>query len=204
MTVYVYPAGVPGEEAKELGVIALLGQHKRRYLFRTGKGDIVLRHLPHGLERIIDGMMLSLYPTSGRDAAELGDLLGKGDLDDESRRRVEELSVRLERPSLLYALGVVESPRLAYEEDVYELMGNLTADEERVFREWVVTLSGVDNVAQMDDLALDLAAKHGVEIVDRELLVNMTVSQAELFAHRLLAEKEAMDALMGGDRVVRV
>lgn len=207
MTVYVYEDGSDVPDPGGITTLELLTQHKRRIVFRTSKGNIVMRYMPYGLKRTIDHMMAMLYPTAGSDAVALGVILDKeasGEKTEEDEIEADRLTSRLDRPSMLYALGVVESPRLSYEEDIYALMDGMTADEEAGFRELVTMLTSPGAPEDMDILHQTVAERYGVSLVDKELISNMTLQQAEYFAMRLKAERDAMDQMMGGEKRVVV
>ena len=165
-----------------MSVIELTREHKRRYVLRTSAGAVILRPMPLRMKRVIDAARYALFPDM-RDMEQELALLAPGlkgipveQWEPEVRTRVEEIA-HYKQIHDMDALGVIVSPVLTDMEDYEELLEELTEDERMALALAVRELAAPRPPSQVDATALELAEKYGIELVDADLLENLTVSQ---------------------------
>lgn len=180
-------------EPKTYSVMELLREHQVRYVLRTSIGAIVLRHLPYRMKRIIDDARLHIYPSTKDLLAEAEFLrpyfegIPIEDQQPDKVQRMEEIYHAL-RSTDMTALGVIVEPPVATMDDVNEIYERLKPEEAETLSVCIQALASVRS--DIDSTAFEIAKANGLELVDREILDLMTVSQASYFIDRINKENE--------------
>ena len=183
-------------------VMELNKEHLVRYVFRTEKGDIILRHLPWRMKRIIDEARLKIYPNVAELLEKVEDLnpyfIGMPE-EDWIPEKVNELQVLYEqlRVTDMYILGVVEEPRLATMEDADALYQSLTETEREQLMVCVQALSSSVQPETVDTVAMEIAQANGLQIIDPLMMELLTVSQANFYMNRIKQENERIRQITG-------
>lgn len=189
-----------------LPVLELLRQHRVRYVMSTEKGNIVLKHQPLRTKRIIDGIIRVIYPDFHTYVQELHDLTDGIEeeelLKPEISGRIVELTSKLRLMSQVYALGVIERPQLNDMDDFNDLYEQLTEDERDKLDMLIQELTNVCDPSIIDDTSLVIANRYGIQVIDKEMLEQITISQADYLIRQINAENEMMSNLMG-EKVVK-
>jgi|GEM_PF-6879092 hypothetical protein len=179
----------------------LLKQHHKVFVLHTGAGDLIMRYMPLRVRRIVDAMRAMLYPHYldwSRSLAEIwrGADNNMNNLPEELKQKSIELTALLMPANRLDLLGVLVWPRVTCDEDADRLYSLLTTDESADLDELMAELSKSVDPADIDGTVLDLADRYHVDYVDRELLDNLTVQQANYLIGRINAENaELMKAM---------
>ena len=180
-------------EPNTYSVMELLREHQVRYVLRTSIGAIVMRHLPYRMKRIIDDARIHIYP-SVRELLNEAEYLRpyfegipEEDQQEDKRKRMEEI-YHLLRSTDMTALGVIVEPPVATMDDVNEIYDRLQPEEAETLSICIQALASVRS--DVDSTAMEIAKANGLELVDREILDLMTVSQASYFIDRINKENE--------------
>ena len=185
------------EKDPDINVLDILDQHRQRIVFRTkNSGDIVLRYLPFRLSLIIVDHISRYYSHYAEDVqviAERADLTPEEANDPEiledSRMRIER---SLLKTSQLFALGVIERPEVNTPDDVEAIYSVLDPDEKARLEVLIQELTRVPDPSTIDASLMDIAERYDVQLVDKDMIENMTASQHALLAYRIKQEREAL------------
>ncbi|MCL2607592.1 MAG: hypothetical protein FWD92_03440 [Methanomassiliicoccaceae archaeon] len=183
------------EHVKAAPIQNILAQHRKRFVIQTERsGTIVLKHLTYRMKRNIDAMKEFRYPDCKKHEDELkilAPLVISGEAGDEQIKRAGEIMAEI-KPSIdMYMMGVVEYPFLASMDEVDALIESLTEEEKEVLLEAFSILSSHAPDAVNVEY-LEMADRFKVQVIDKDLLDNITMQQYEIL-HRIL--KEEADAL---------
>lgn len=195
--VYESASGGYTDEPPADSIIRLLDEHKRRYVYETSAGTIVLRHMPLRMKRLIDNIIAVLYPDVPGMILERRDYL-QGLVGLTAEQMPADASDRLAEAEALIApsqgwkaCGVIVQPSISSIDDYDALYAMLEEQERDVLQELVNMLSIPIDPYTYDDTAFNIAERYGVQMVDKEMIENLTVSQAQFFAKRI--ERENLD-----------
>lgn len=189
-------------DAATYSIIELNREHLVRYVLKTSKGNIILRHIPLRMKRIIDSARYHIYPTAREMEQELQELrpyfdgIPIEDVDPEAKDRVQELYEQL-RLTDMYALGVIVAPALACMDDYEQLFEMLNEAERAQLAAAVRELATVCPVNRVDSTADEIARSNGLRIMDPDMLEMMTVSQANFYLDRIRQENRNIERMMG-------
>lgn len=181
---------------KQISVIDLCQEHKYAFVFSTSIGDIVLRKLPLRLHRQIDGMISVFCPRYYSDIQRMQDIRAGIDdinkLPDELKEEIQGLASRISYATRWYLLGVMISPVIYDDEDIDRLYQMLSDEECFNLDNLLSEMIRVADPCEIDDTALVIAEKYNVAMVDKSMLENITVSQANYFVTRINMENEEL------------
>lgn len=181
-------------------IMELQEEHRVRYVMRTSKGVIVLRHMPLRVRRIVDLAQGRLYPERLRLEAEARTLLPyfqgipEDEVDPDARRRFEEIAMQL-MVTDMSAMGVIVAPALGSMDDYERLYEALTEDERVQLASAVRDLSTPVPPDRVDSTALEIAKANNLQIMDEGMLQLLTVSQAAYWGDRLARESRRAEEL---------
>lgn len=183
-------------------VVELAHEHRKRWLFQTSAGVIVLRRLPLRCHRAIETARAHLSPKLAEYHKRLQVLapLVDGIPEDQQDPKVkEEIQLILDTIAMsdMGALGVIESPALYTLEEYDDLLAKLTEAERDVLMTAVATLSRVRPSSDVDMSAEVVAERLGLKLWDGDMLPSMTVSQAAYWLGRIQAEHRERLRLAG-------
>jgi len=202
MVIYRYLDDDKVDDATDrtVSAIELLHQHEIRYVMHIDKGDIILRHQPLRMKRIIDGIIKLIYPRFSEYAQELHDLTDGISENEmmvpEVSDKIKDLTSKLRIITQMYALGVIESPHLNDMDDLNDLYATLNENERNTLDMLIQELTNVTASSLIDDTALVIADKYNIQLVSKEMLEQLTVSQADFLIRRINAENEQISELM--------
>ncbi|NCA74543.1 MAG: hypothetical protein EOM93_06870 [Gammaproteobacteria bacterium] len=154
------------------------------------------------MERLIGNIIRAKYPKIMAEAEEMRDymegLIGlqESEYPEGAAERISDYALRIKGPMTWKACGVIVSPQINSDEDYNDLYAMLAAKgegEEFVLDEWVAELSTIRT--EYDDTAYNIAERYNVEMLDRELIENLTVSQAQFFSRRIERENRMIERL---------
>jgi hypothetical protein len=195
--VYESVSGGYADEPPADSIIALLDEHRKRYVYETSAGTIVLRHMPLRMKRLIDNIIDVMYPGIPGMLAEhrayLQGLIGltEEQMPADAAEKVKKAEALIAPSQGWKACGVIVHPTINSLDDYNSLYAMLTEQEQPVLQELVNLLSVPADPDSYDDTAFNIAERHGVRMVDKEIIENLTVSQAQFFAKRI--ERENLD-----------
>lgn len=177
-------------------------EHLVRYVLRTSKGDVVLRHLPLRMARVIESVRRTVYP-GVTELEEEYERMRKTPPEQMTEGQVSEF-LRLDRELAMTdmtALGVIVEPRLACMDD-YEQLYEALDDADRLRLTTAVrVLASVRDPRTVDPTAEAVARSAGIQLVTGDMLELMTVSQASYHIGRISKEAKALDRAAGRVRV---
>ena len=211
VTLYTYVDAETGQETdpRTYSIMELNREHRDLYVLRTSQGAIVLRHMPLRMRRIIDDARNHIYPRTAELLAEVEELrpffdgIDEADWKPEAKERLERIYQEL-RTTDMDALGVIVSPDVATMDDVNEIYERLTEIERQKLALIIKALATPTPPEDIDSTALEIAKANGLEIIDREMLENLTVSQAAYYMGRIRKENEQIRRMMRpNERVVQ-
>ena len=184
-------------EVRATPIEDVLRQHNKRLVIHTtDHGDIVLKFLPRRLKDGIDALRILRYPEYPKLEEEL-ELIRPSILSGEAGQDVIDnfwILFHQLRPSLdLYFLGCIEFPFITTMEELDKLMSSLHENERDVMREALRMLSAP--VQEIDDTYLAVAMKFGIQVIDKELIDNMTYQQY-LILHSIIDAERQQTAKM--------
>ena len=179
-------------EVRATPIEDILKQHNKRFVIHTKeRGDIVLKFLPRRVKEVIDALRILRYPEYPKLEEELEIIrlpILSGEAGKETTDKFWELFLQL-RPSLdLYFLGCIEFPFITTMEELDKLMGSLQEDEKNVMHDALRLLSAP--VQEIDDTYLAIAMKFGIQVIDKELIDNMTYQQYTILYSVIDAERQ--------------
>lgn len=181
---------------KQVSVIDLCQEHKYLFVYSTSVGDIILRKMPLRMRRTIDGMIGTFCPRYYNDIQRLGDIrAGIEDINNipsDIITEVQEISARVAHATRFYIMGVMVSPVIYDDEDIDRLYSLLTAEECANLDMLISEMLTIADPSEIDDTALILAEKYNVVMVDKEMLSNLTISQANYFISRINRENDEL------------
>lgn len=181
---------------KQISIIDLCQEHKYAFVFKTSVGDIVLRKLPLKLRRRIDGMISTFCPRYYDDIQRMQDIRAGVDdisqLPEELKHEIIELASRIAYATRWYLLGVMISPILYDDEDIDRLYEILSEEEGSNLDNLLSEMIRIADPREIDDTALAIAEKYNVTMVDKSMLEDITVSQANYFVTRINMESEEL------------
>lgn len=194
--------GDPLPDEGSYSVMELDREHLVRYVLHTSEGDVVLRHLPLRMARIIESVRRTVYP-------------GVVELEEEYERMrkvpPEEMTeeqvaafLKLDRELAMTdmtALGVVVEPRLSSMDDYEQLYESLDDGDRLRLATAVRVLASVRDPRTVDPTAEAVARSAGIQLVTEDMLELMTVSQASYHIGRISKEAKALDRAAGRVRV---
>ena len=193
---FIYRDAETGAEAiPTYSVMELNKEHRIRYVLNTSQGAIILRPLPWRMKRIIDEARIHIYPRTKElleEADRLRPYIDGIPEDQWLADKVERLkAIYMElRVTDMYALGVIVSPQVGTMEDVEEMYSMLNEDEAQRLALCVQALSTITPIEDIDGTALEIAKANGLELMTKEMLDLMTVSQANYYIKRIEQENE--------------
>lgn len=203
---YHYVDTETGEDADPTShtysVMALAKEHQIRYVFKSADGAIILRHLPLRMKRVIDSVMAMIFPSSDALRKRIAELaegirdVPEDDIPDEIKSEFIKASAEYRCIAQYYALGVIEEPRCCTMDDVDEIYARLTPTERDALDMLIQELVRIKEPHEVDDTALTIADRYKVEIIDREMLDNLTVSQASYFLKVIERENKDIARMM--------
>ena len=181
-------------------VMELLREHRLRYVLNTSQGAIILRPLPFRMKKVIDEARMNIYPSTKdllREAEFLRPYFEGIPEEDRQPDKVQRMNeiYHILRVTDMYALGVIVSPQCGTMDDVQEIYDRLTEDEGERLSLCIQALSSITPTKDIDTTALEIAKANGLNLVDKELLDNLTVSQAAFFINRIEQENERIRQL---------
>lgn len=187
-------------------IVRVLSEHQRRYVYSTHVGDLVLRHMPLRMKRLLDNIIDVEYPDYRKQIAEQKDALeGMINLDpaqipQEAVDKLEELSALVAPVQRWYACGVITEPTVNTPE-MYDNLCELLSEEETLELDEIVALLAFPRPADsIDDTALNIAERFNVKMVTLDIINNLTVTQANYFASRIEQENQDIERTMRGRR----
>jgi hypothetical protein len=198
---FIYRDAETAEEVvPTYSVMELNKEHRIRYVLNTSQGAIILRPLPWRMKRIIDDARANIYPRTKElleEAERLRPYIDGIPQDQWIPEKVERLkAIYLElRVTDMYALGVILSPQVGTMEDVMEMYSMLTEDEGEKLALCIQALSTITPAEDIDGTALEIAKANGLELLTKEMLDLMTVSQANYYMRRIEQENERIRQL---------
>lgn len=192
-------------EAGAYSVVALMHEHRVRYVLRTSEGAIVLRHLPLRMARVIESVRRAMYP--GVEELESRFEAARKALDPQTATEAELAEfLRLDRQlamSDMTALGVVVAPMLTDMDDYEDLYDRLDDVDRLRLTTAVRALASPLDPSKVDGTAEAIAQRFGIQLVDRETVEGLTVSQAAYLVDRIVKEARAIDRQRGTVKVRR-
>ena len=207
---YIYEdvqSGKTSELPPADSIIELMHQHEKRFIFHTEKGSIVMRYMPLRLERLLSNIRKELYPNiaevlqTQRDLLKGIEGLDAGQIPEDTMAELERNQALIQPSQDLNACGVIVAPAITSLEDYYELHEVLSEDERLVVEELISILGRPRDPAEYDDTAFNIAEKYNIEMVDKTMIENMTVSQAHFFATRIQKENDEIERIQRGNRI---
>lgn len=198
------------EDVKTLSIVELNNEHTVRYVLHASIGDIVFRHLPLRMKRVIDDARRKIYPSTIALLEEVERLrpyfdgIPREDWKEEPKKRIEEI-YELLRVTDMYALGVIVSPPVATMDDVEDIYQRLNDKERTQFSLIIQTLATPTPSDKVDSTALEIAKANGLQLLDKEMLEQMTISQASFYVRRIEQENERIRQMTArrNERIVR-
>lgn len=195
------------DPAGSYSVMALHHEHLVRYVMLAdtrdgGKTAIVMRHLPLRLARVIQDVRSKMFPRA-KSLEERYEECRKKNPAEMTDAEISEL-LRLDRELAMTdmtALGIITMPELACMDDYEELYESLTEPDRLKLVTAVRLLASVRDPRTVDSTAEDIARRAGIQLLDKEQLELMTVSQASYQVSRIVKESRAMEAQSGVRRV---
>jgi len=170
----------------------ILRQHRKRFIISTAKyGDVVMRYLPRSSRIPIDALRYQTYPElylwedEFRTLAPLAQL---PEADDKLKDDVRSLISKIMPTLNWYALACIEFPMLDSMEDLDTFLDLLTETEQEAIRQMLSVLTA--HAGPVDVAYMEIAERFNVQVVDRELLDNMTMQQQEILQGILNAERQ--------------
>lgn len=182
-------------EPKTISVIELNREHLIRYVLHTKNGDVVLRNLPWRMKQIIDDARFHLYPKVKELIQEVNELrpyvegIPEDNVPKDKAERLNRIYHEL-RATDMYALGVIVAPCVATMDDVDFLYSQLDENDQLKLSLAVQALSSITSFDSVDSTALEIAQANGLQLMDKEMLEMLTVSQANYYFKRIEAENE--------------
>ena len=160
----------------------VLRQHNKRFVIRTeGQGDIIMKFLPRRIKDHLDRLRDIRFPAHTRLKDEL-EILTPSILSGEADEAVTSSYWALfsqYMPTLeIYYLGCIEYPFLTTMDELDSLLSSVTENERAVLMEVLAILSAP--CPTVDETYLAVAIKFGIQVVDKELIDNMTYQQYQL------------------------
>ena len=192
-------------EAGAYSVVALMHEHQVRYVLRTSRGAIVLRHLPLRMARVIESVRRAMYPGVADLEARFEEARKAMDPSTATEDQLAEF-LRLDRQlamSDMTALGVIVAPVLTGMEDYEELYEKLDDVDRLRLTTAVRALASPLDPSKVDGTAEAIAQRYGIQLVDRETVEELTVSQAAYLVDRIVKEARAIDRQRGTVKVRR-
>lgn len=215
MTVHRYIDAQDGSEydptERTYSVMELVEEHLTRFVFTTKDGEsLILRYMPLRMKRIIDSVIAMMYPTYSQMSARLNDLrdgiidVPWDDIDKEIRDEFLQLASQMKPVGQMYALGVIEEPFVACMEDIYQIYDRMDDEDQQRFDLLVQELTSVKDPKTVDDTVLDIANRYNLQIMDRQMLKELTISQASYFESIIARENAEINRMLKRDeKVVR-
>lgn len=192
-----FDTGMALPENGKLSPVRLAGEHRERWVLKTSKGDIVLRRMPLRLYRVLELARVKVYPKLQDMLQEIRELqeIPKGcDAYEEAQERLSSLATALVMSDPA-PLGVIVSPALACMDD-YEELYEALSDAERIrLVNAVAEMSRIVNADEVDPIPEMVAERMGIKLVTKDMIDNMTVSQASYWYARIEAEKTAIERM---------
>ena len=202
-------SGAEIDDIKTVSIVELNREHTVRYVFRTSIGAIIFRHLPLRMKRVIDDARNHIYPSVAGMLKEVERLrpyfdgIPEEDWKEEPRQRMEEL-YELLRVTDMYALGVIVSPPVATMDDVEDIYQRLNETERTQFSLIVQAMASITSFDKVDSTPLEIAKANGLQLMDTEMLEQLTVSQASYYIKRIEQENERIRQMTRKhERIVR-
>lgn len=188
---------LPGD-LRRIALAPLLEQHRKRWLLRTGVGDIVLKRITAleaeqvTVEAMADpdfvGMVERAHVLSakasgpGLEGDELQEYLDIGNLLAPFAQRI--------------ALKCIVSPSVGNEEEYLTLLNALTVEERRALEDLLRQLSRTDVDGEVATSALVLSEKYGIPLANDLTVENMTAQQSAALSQLVSAENERLAAML--------
>ena len=176
----------------------LLEQHRKRWLFKTSAGDIVLKRITAleaeavTVEAMEDPDFLGMVErahvlgakakTSGMEGGELQEYLDLG-------QRLAPYAKRI-------AVRCIVDPAIHNDDEYTALLNVLNVQERRELEVLLQQLSRTDLDGEVASSALVLAEKYGIPLASDLTAENMTAQQSAALSQRVSAENDRLAAMM--------
>lgn len=191
-------------------VLELAREHRHNYrvIVGTKSGDkaaVILRKCPLRMRQIIDLARARMYPgvrpliEKARFYAEKYKGVDDKDIPAEDLEDMDRVAYQLAVTDMS-PLAVIVSPALGSMDEWERLYEMLDEQGRARIIEAVRWCMAVIPPEQVDGTPESIAERYGIEVVDRELIENMTVSQCAYWSRRISEESRAVEALRNGHR----
>lgn len=179
-----------GPRSVKTSVADILKQHRKRFVLHTSQGDVVVKYLTYRSRQAIDVVRYAKWPELYDWEDEFRELAPLAELphsDADTIGRTMEL-VQLIKPTLdIYALACLVSPELDSVEDLDTFLGMLDAEESEALQS--ILMLATSRPGDVDMSYLELAQRYNVQVIDRELLDELTAQQHDILYGVLMAER---------------
>lgn len=180
-------------EIRQTPIEDILKQHRKRFIINTKNyGDVVMKYLSRSSRIPIDALRHQTYPELYMwedELRTLAPLASLPDADDKLKDEVKALLSKIMPTFNWYTLACIQFPILDTVEDLETFLDLLTDEEQEAIRQMLVVLTAHAS-ASIDSVYMEIAERFGVQVVDKELLDNMTMQQQEILQGILNAERQ--------------
>lgn len=168
----------------------ILEQHRVRFILHTrAHGDIVLKHITKRMKGHLDAIRAYRFPQVSELDAEASVVypiaLAEG-ADGDAVLRANAIAAELAPTMDIYALGCIEFPFLTTSDDLDALWAELDPPEQEALRQMLIVLSAWHH--PIDYSHLEICERFGVDVVDKEMIRNLTYEQ-HLALHAVIRQE---------------
>jgi hypothetical protein len=209
MDLLEFEGSVPVSDFKPIAMKSVTEQHRKKTLFRSSVGDVVLRKLSQMDRDDINTDFFQQRPQlipALKEAERLNELRRRGiPLNAEHMNRLEDAARELRPQQRLYAMACFVLPdgkdekgedkwKHAFEtlEDYDAFLTALDADEVERLYAHLTELTSIKSASATCDALLMVAKEFGIPIAKDLTLENMTAEQAEVLMNTLVKRGEDM------------
>lgn len=175
----------------------LLEQHRKRWLFKTGAGDIVLKRIT-----ALEAEAVTVEAMEDPDflgMVERAHVLGakaKAGLDGDELREYLDLGQRLAPYAKRIAVRCIVDPAIHGDDEYNALLNVLSVQERHDLETLLQQLSRTDLDGEVASSALVLSEKYGIPLASDLTAENMTAQQSAALSQRVSMENDRLAAMM--------
>lgn len=176
----------------------LLEQHRKRWLFKTSAGDIVLKRITAleaeavTVEAMEDPDFLGMVER----AHVLGAKAKTSGMEGEELQEYLDLGQRLAPYAKRIAVRCIVDPAIHNDDEYTALLNVLNVQERRELEVLLQQLSRTDLDGEVASSALVLAEKYGIPLASDLTAENMTAQQSAALSQRVSMENDRLAAMM--------
>jgi hypothetical protein len=187
-------------DIKRISLASLLKQHRKRWIFKTSIGDIVLKRITalEAEEATVNALNSDPdFAGMVERAHDIGTIAQKDGMDGELLKEYVALGKLLEPHAMRMGLYCIVEPKMSSIEEFDALLSALQKDEAGELKAVIGQLSSTDLNGEVSSSALTISKEYGIPLANDLTVENMTAQQSAVLSGQIEKENAQLKSIMG-------